>query len=195
MCSWCYAFRPIHKKLQEAFSDRLAWENVLGGLAPDEDTLMPAAMQEAIQGHWRRIEEVVPGTQFNYDFWNKCQPRRSTWPACRAVIAATRQGEQYEQAMIEAIQDAYYREARNPSDYSTHRELAVELGLDAERFASDLLATETEDNLQAQLRLTHEFGVRGFPSLVLETDKGVFAIEIDYNNAAPMTAAIENLLA
>ena len=195
MCSWCYAFRPIHKKLQEAFSDRLAWKNVLGGLAPDEDTLMPAAMQEAIQGHWRRIEEVVPGTQFNYDFWNKCQPRRSTWPACRAVIAATRQGEQYEQAMIEAIQDAYYREARNPSDYSTHCELATELGLDAERFASDLVASETEDNLQAQLRLPHQFGVRGFPSLVLETDKGVFPIEIDYNNAAPMTAAIQNLLA
>ena len=195
MCSWCYAFRPLRKHLQEALSGRLSWVNVLGGLAADEDTLMPAPMRDAIQGHWRRIEQVVPGTRFNYDFWSECEPRRSTWPACRAVIAATLQGKDYEEKMIESIQDAYYRQAKNPSDYSTHHELAAKLGLDTERFASDLVSTDTEEELQAQLRLTSEFGVRGFPSLVLETTKGAYAIEIDYNNEKAMREAIENLLA
>jgi putative protein-disulfide isomerase len=55
-------------------------------------------------------------------------PRRSTYAACRAVIAARRQNPGYEEKMILAIQQAYYLEARNPADSHTLIELASEIG-------------------------------------------------------------------
>ena len=64
---------------------------------------MAAEQQAMIKAHWRTIEEKL-GTQFNYEFWDTNTPRRSTYNACRAVIAAGNQGHQV--AMVEAIQQA-----------------------------------------------------------------------------------------
>ena len=43
------------------------------------------------KSNWKRIQEVIPGTKFNYDFWTLCEPKRSTYPSCRAVICAKNQ--------------------------------------------------------------------------------------------------------
>ncbi|MFT5132007.1 MAG: putative protein-disulfide isomerase, partial [Gammaproteobacteria bacterium] len=96
MCSWCYAFHPTLLRLKTKLPDNIELRYVLGGLSPDEDELMPESMQLSIKDHWQRIQQVVPGTKFNFDFWNVCKPRRSTYPACRAVIAATNQGKKFE---------------------------------------------------------------------------------------------------
>ncbi len=98
-------------------------QRILGGLAPDTDQPMPLEMQTKLKGIWQKIQQVVPGTEFNFDFWEKCSPRRSTYQACRAVIAARNQDPANEEAMILAIQHAYYLEAKNPADLSTLIEL------------------------------------------------------------------------
>ena len=75
--------------------------------------------------------------KFNYDFWKKCRPRRSTYPACRAVIAARKQKNKFDMEMTLSIQKAYYLHARNPSDYETLIELAEEIGADKNKFSKD----------------------------------------------------------
>ena len=120
------------------------------------------------------------GAEFNHNFWTQCEPRRSTYPACRAVIAATKQGR--EEAMIEAIQKAYYLEAQNPSDLDTLQRLAEQLGLEARTFNADIASSDTESELQKQLRFTRESGVSGFPSLVLKKDGRLAPVSIDYKN-------------
>jgi len=69
---------------------------------------MPESMQQGLQQTWKQIAEVIPGTEFNFAFWTDNAPRRSTWPSCRAVIAARRQSRDFERPMIKAIQRAYY---------------------------------------------------------------------------------------
>jgi len=70
--------------------------------------------------------------------------------------------------MFEAIQRAYYTEARNPSLVETLIELAGEIGLDGQAFASDLQAAETESRLQADFDLRRRLQATAFPSLILE---------------------------
>lgn len=179
MCSWCYGYRPTWKALRENLPASIKVINVLGGLAPDSDEPMPDQMKDYIQGCWRRINSEL-GAEFNFDFWKKCRPRRSTYPACRAVIAAANQGN--EEAMIVAIQDAYYRRAMNPSDLDTLIRLAEELALDVNRFAEDLKAEATEQTLQQQLRQTRTAPVSGFPSLVLEREGHMSPVMLDYHD-------------
>ena len=179
MCSWCWGYRPTVQRLFSALPESVTRTNILGGLAPDSDEPMPKAQREAIASHWRSIEETL-GTEFNHNFWTQCEPRRSTYPACRAVIAATKQGR--EEAMIEAIQKAYYLEAQNPSDLDTLQRLAEQLGLEARTFNADIASSDTESELQKQLRFTRESGVSGFPSLVLEKDGRLAPVSIDYKN-------------
>ena len=179
MCSWCWAYRPVMLQLREKLSADIQWRNVLGGLAADSDQPMPEQTRKLVQGHWRQIESSL-GTQFNFDFWDVNQPRRDTYKACRAVIAASYQ--HAEEAMIESIQKAYYLRAMNPSDPSILAGLAVELGLDRVMFEADQIAPETETELRRQLLLRDKLGVRSFPSLVFEQDSCCVLIPHDYTN-------------
>lgn len=174
-------------KLREALPRDVGWQNVLGGLAPDNDQPMPEQTRQLVQTHWRNIQATVD-TEFNFDFWRKCQPRRDTYKACRAVIAAGLQ--QAEETMIEAIQKAYYLRAMNPSEPATLVELAVESGLDRELFASDFASRQTEDELQRQFQLRRDLQVRSFPSLVLKHASGYTLIAHDYHDHSVM---LENI--
>jgi len=177
MCSWCWAYRPVVTQLRAHLPAGIRWQNVLGGLAPDSDQPMPEQTRLMVQAHWRQIESRL-GTTFNFDFWTKNQPRRDTYKACRAVIAASRQ--QAEERMIESIQTAYYLRAMNPSDPLVLAELAAGLGLDRERFMVDLGSEHTEAELSRQLLLRDKLGVNSFPALVYEQDSRYKSIGHDY---------------
>lgn len=188
MCSWCWGFKPTWQSLREQLPQDIEVINILGGLAPDSDSVMDLEMQEAIQNTWRHIHQQLD-TEFNFDFWTQCQPRRSTYPACRAVIAASVQGK--EEEMIEKIQQAYYLKAMNPSDMSTLTALAAELDLDTEQFAADMVHEEMENLLQQEIGFYRRLPVQGFPSLALEHNQIVYTINLDYHNPKTMLMQVE----
>lgn len=188
MCSWCWGYRPTWQLLKSKLPEGIRVNYVLGGLAPDSDQPMPQELQHTIQGHWQRITTEL-GTEFNFDFWKKCKPRRSTYPACRAVIAAKYQDG--EMQMIEAIQRAYYLRAMNPSDVSTLTKLAGELALDEKKFANDILSPQTEQELQRQIQFVRDTPSRSFPGLLLKQNNTLVPIDINYKDAQPTLAAIE----
>ncbi|MEQ1557708.1 MAG: DsbA family protein [Methyloglobulus sp.] len=190
MCSWCWAFRPLWNEIVAGLPDNVQCQRIMGGLAPDTDQVMPIEMQAKLQGIWQKIQQTVPDTQFNFEFWEKCTPRRSTYAACRAVIAARRQNGQYEETMILAIQQAYYLEARNPADKGTLIELANEIGLDRVIFSADIDSPAVQQTLLSEIELTSRLEVKGFPTLVLERE-GVFTtIKYDY---ADHKAALDDI--
>lgn len=190
MCSWCWAYRPVMLELRENLSGGIQWKNVLGGLAADNDQPMPEHTRNMIQGHWRQIESSL-GTSFNFDFWTKNQPRRDTYKACRAVIAASYQ--HAEEAMIESIQKAYYLRAMNPSDLSVLVELAIELGLDGAKFEVDLFSQRVECDLHQQLRVRDKLKVSSFPSLVFEQGSRNQLIPHDYLDYSQTLAQVKAL--
>ena len=127
---------------------------------------MAPEVRAYVQENWRAVEAGT-GVSFNWDFWERCLPRRSTYPACRAVLAA--QLQDAGPAMFRAVQRAYYTEARNPSDLETLTSLAAELGLDAGRFERDIASPEIEAQLQRDFETRRRLGVREFPTLLFES--------------------------
>lgn len=195
MCSWCWAFAPVYERLRRRLPDTVTTTRLLGGLAPDDDTPMAPQMRDYLEATWRRIMVVVPGTCFNFAFWSDNTPRRSTWPACRAVIAAREQEPTAEAAMIGAIQRAYYLDARNPSDKATLVAIAAENGLDAAAFSAALDAPSTREILATEIGTARRLAADSFPSLRLLVDGRVTPITVDYHDPAPMDAAIRACLA
>lgn len=191
MCSWCWAYRPTLLLLRDNLPAEISWQNVLGGLAPDTDQAMPENLRKRVQGHWRQIQASI-GTDFNFEFWTKCQPRRDTYKACRAVIAAAQQDA--EERMIVAIQQAYYLRAMNPSNPETLADLAAELALDRRLFLQDLGSVQTESEFRRQLMLRSNLNVSSFPSLVLEHDSVYTAIPHDYHDYRTSLSDIQKLL-
>ncbi|WP_047050000.1 DsbA family protein [Vibrio mexicanus] len=180
MCAWCWGYKPVWAQIEAALSERVEIVYLVGGLAPDSDIPMPEAMQQQIASYWQKIHDYL-GTEFNFDFWIQNTPRRSTYPACRAVLAARKQGA--DKAMITAIQQAYYLQARNPSDKETLVELAEEIGLDKELFSQALSSPEVEANMQQEFQLARSIGGNSFPSLFVESAGGIVELPIDYQHA------------
>ncbi|WP_194091344.1 DsbA family protein [Vibrio hibernica] len=179
MCSWCWGFKPAWQQLQELLPEDIKVEYILGGLAPDSVTPMPTEMKNMLEQTWRRIETQL-GTTFNYDFWTQCQPVRTTYSACRAVIAA--QFQDQGKAMVSAIQEAYYLRAMEPHLATTHALLAQELGLKLDVFQTDLSSQRVEIEFQRQLSFCQMLGVHSFPSLVLESNSRYYSIPISYDS-------------
>ncbi len=194
MCSWCWAFRPAWLALLEQLPEEVRVQRLLGGLAPDTDTPMPEEMRHFLQETWRRIERRVPGARFNFAFWEHCQPRRSTYPACRAVIASRRQDPAYEESMILAIQQAYYLQASNPSNKATLVELALEIGLDTTRFLNDLDSAGIQSELEGEITTTRSMGLSSFPALALEIAGTRWPVPVDYSDPRTMSEQIQLLL-
>jgi putative protein-disulfide isomerase len=195
MCSWCWGFEPTRARLFADLDGRLALERLVGGLAPDSEAPMPEAMQIGLQQTWQHIQQVIPGTRFNFDFWTDCKPRRSTYPANRAVIAARLQSSEFDPQMTLRIQQAYYLEARNPSDDETLVELAVDIGLDVDRFARELVDPATHQKLLAEIQSARTMGINGFPSLaVVDAQGSLNHIGLNYTDADAMRAQIEALI-
>ncbi len=152
-------------------------------------------MQRFLQQTWRKIEQQIPSRRFNHRFWELNQPRRSTYPACRAVIAARSIAPEKECAMVEAIQQGYYRRALNPSEERVLVQLAGELDLDQARFREQLHAEEVEAELQQEIVQSRGLGADSFPSLVLQLQKqSPIPIAVDYHDPQPMLETIESVV-
>lgn len=207
MCSWCWGFRPAWDALCAELPEGVRVRRIVGGLAPDTDSPMSFEQQRAIQGYWRTIQSML-GTEFNFSFWRKNTPRRATYPACRAVIAARTLGGRgnastparavavsdagvaAELAMIAAIQRAYYVQARNPADRDTLIALAGEIGLDPARFSLELDSPNNREMFAQERAQAQALGIRGFPSLVLSCNGRILHVPVDYRDAAAMRVPI-----
>ena len=183
MCSWCWGFRPVWQQIQQAVAGKLDVRYVLGGLAADTDEPMPEEMRLNVIDNWRRIQREIPGTEFNYDFWTRCSPRRSTYPACRAIIACRMQQPELENEMLLLIQQAYYLLARNPSDLDVLVALAEQLGLNTQQFVDDIQSEACQKILLEEIEFCREINIFSFPSLVIKQGKSYTSIDIDYNSS------------
>ena len=204
MCSWCYGFDSVLSA--EVARRELRVELVMGGLAPDSDEPMPAETQIYVQRAWHAVTERT-GAVFNGEFWERNTPRRSTYPSCRAVIAAgwlasgvprprglTLWLDEAPGAMLHAIQHAYYREARNPSDLTTLVECAASIGLDAAAFEDKLRSPDVELELQAHLARRDRWGLASYPSLAFLGDNaaGGHALASGCLSAAELTRVLDS---
>ncbi len=194
MCSWCWAFKPTWTAIQDTLAGDLPIRHVTGGLAPDSDLPMPEDMKTMLKGTWQRIEQTVPGTQFNYAFWTDAAPRRSTYPACRAVVTARLLDANREVDMVTGIQHAYYLNAQNPSDNDVLIDVATDVGFNREEFAEKLVSQDVQSAFQDDLRFAAQTGAQGFPSLYLANDvTRPIPVPVDYNNAQSVINSIREI--
>ncbi|MCU7836572.1 MAG: DsbA family protein [gamma proteobacterium symbiont of Taylorina sp.] len=194
MCSWCWGFTETYEKFIGKLDDQFEVIRLLGGLAPDSNEPMNYKTKVMVQNAWHKIERTIPGIKFNFDYWKLNSPRRSTYLACRAVIAARLQGELFDVKMTKAIQTAYYKNAQNPSDMNILLQLAVDIGLNINRFKEDINSPDTQEILLSEIKQTHSLKANSFPSLIQKNNQSLYIIPIDYLDENVMLKSIQPVL-
>ncbi len=187
MCAWCWAFSAPWSALKaslrnhEGINTRL----IMGGLAPDSDEPMDDQMKSTMRESWERIH-VMSGARFNMNYWDQNVPRRSTYPACRAVLAAGIQRENGGIAMFEAIQQAHYLDAQNTADDKVLAEVATSVDLNADQLIADMQSEPVHARLTSDFMIRDQFKVTGFPSVVVTTQAHAWTLSAGYTDEATL---------
>jgi len=204
MCSWCYAFQSQLEAFLQTQLDGPIQPNglemnwLMGGLAPDATEPMDAEFRQTLAGYWQKIEEAT-GTPFNHEFWETQTPIRSTYPACRAVIAADQIKPGMAPAMVKAIQQAYYQDALNPSLDQTLIDCAKVIGIPDDVFVSAYQSEGIEQIFVHQMQIAEQLQVQGFPALFVVAAKedeaaSAYPLALGYCETSHLTEQFKHIV-
>ncbi|GGX15355.1 DsbA family protein [Undibacterium macrobrachii] len=204
MCSWCYGFSL---ELQTFLADMpdAELDIVLGGLRAYNTQKMDADQRHMILSHWEKVQQVS-GLPFDMTGLNKPNFIYDTEPACRAVVAAKMLTQDMPTkinfAVFQAIQHAFYAEGKDITQEAVLAEIAVEALnrfeqaeiFDYDSFLETLSSAECKDETRLHFQQIQQWGVRGFPVLLLVREDGLHMLSSGYAKAEVIARNFKEVL-
>lgn len=194
MCSWCWGFAPVISAIKDAYSDRVKIALMLGGLRPGTTEPVTPKFREATLHHWRDVHRMT-GQPFAFE---GAMPEGFVYDTelpSRAVIALAELNPTAIFPYFRSVQEAFYAQRRNVTQTDTLAALAepyqIEMAKFLERFHSDDVKQKTQKHFQ----ITREAGVRGFPTIVLQNEKGGTSLTNGYRPFEELRPGIDAWLA
>jgi len=193
MCSWCYGFAPELDALQQGLPE-VPVEIVVGGLRTHRQALDDQGRRQLLS-HWQQVQTAT-GLPFCSTALDAEGFIYDTEPACRAVVTARQLAPQTSLPVLHAIQQAFYAEGRDVTQAEIVAEISAQAmtsaghAVDAAQFQRAWASKEMIEATQADFTLTRNWGVEGFPTLVLERGR---ELDLVISGFAAMPVLVERL--
>lgn len=170
MCSWCWGFAPVIDSIKQKFADDLKVALILGGLRPGSTGPMDEKLREDILHHWHEVHKRT-GQAFQFDGAMPEGFIYDTEPPSRAVVVMGELKPDMVLPYFKSIQAAFYSQGKNVTQLDTLSELADAFGVDKAEFNLKFEDEQVKQKTQAHFHRARQFGVRGFPTLVLQNNE------------------------
>jgi len=193
MCSWCWGFSPVISKVKNNYVNQIKIALVMGGLQAGESNTLSDSSREEIFHHWHQVKETT-GQDFLFE---NALPQGfiyNTEPACRAVITAGLIDATKMFAYLTAIQSAFYTKNLDVTQTKCLEELAIECGINADKFNSLFLDEKQHESAKKSFQFTQKAGVQGFPTLILNMNEQLHVITRGYQDYENISASLDKLL-
>ena len=192
MCSWCYGFAPQLDKIVEQYKSKMDIELVTGGLRPYNQTPIQE-MKEFLSGHWQEVHKRTQQA-FNYDILNRPDLTYDTEPGCRAVVVVRYMDPKKEFEFFKLIQEAFYYQNKDLGKVESYYPILDKLGLNKEDFKTRFISEEYKQLVRKDFERAGVLGVRGFPSLLLESNGKRIVLTRGYTTAEKIEELIRSAL-
>lgn len=200
MCSWCWGISPALEELAQ-FCDRkkLGFTLTMGGLRAGGGDAWVPAFQEFLRREWTHIGKVT-GQPFGFSLLAAQHFDYDTEPACRAVVVAEQMLAQQgpvAHATFEffaAVQRKFYVEGADPKDVNFYRSICEGASISFEDFRSHFTTVAAQEAVYQQFAQCQGWGVRAFPTLLLEADGDLKQLSSGATTAAAAIERIEHVL-
>lgn len=181
MCSWCWGFAPVIESIKDKFADDLKIALVLGGLRPGSTGPMDEKSREDILHHWHEVHKRT-GQAFLFDGAMPEGFIYDTEPPSRAVVTMGELNSDMVLPYFKSIQAAFYSQGKDVTQLDILSELAVTFEIDDYEFHQKFEEEEVKQKTLAHFHRARQFGVRGFPSLVLHNSEGYTLLTHGYQS-------------
>ncbi|MEQ9946401.1 DsbA family protein [Pectobacterium aroidearum] len=180
LCGWCYGAAPLIKAAREVLPVHAHGGGMMAGSKRQKVT---PQLREFVKQHDTHIAKIS-GQPFGKSYVDGLLCDSSAVLDSEPPIAAILAAEQLTGRgldMLAALQTAHYVEGKRIADRAPLIELATQLGLGVDAFATALEA-QRGASVQTHIRQTRELmarvGARGFPTLVLEHGEGLTRVDL-----------------
>ena len=193
MCSWCWGIAPTLKDVASyCQSHGLDFGVHVGGLRPGGGDEWNPTFRAFLRHEWENVHRVT-GQPFGFSILDEPEFNYDTEPACRAVVAMSllQENSQVLLAFFSGIQRRFYVEGADPKQPEFYQELCVEAGVNHAEFLKVFESPETKAATLQEFRRCRSWGVRGFPSIVLEREGRVSHLASGYTTTAAVIKMIE----
>ncbi len=194
MCSWCWGFAPVKRRIEELCRDRAEVSLVVGGLRPFTTEPQDDARKTFLREHWRDVGDRT-GQPFAFHLLDRDDFVYDTEPASRAAVVVRRlDGQAAALGFFSELQRAFYADNADITETATLIALAGDFGVDADAFAARF---ETEEMRQATIddfELARSLGVTGFPTVVVEDEEGHAYLTVGYQPYERLGAVLDGWL-
>jgi putative protein-disulfide isomerase len=170
MCSWCWGFSKVIRKITRQINDRAAFSILMGGLRFQQEP-MTDELKQSIRKNWCRVHDMT-GQTFNFGLLESTSFVYNTEPACRAVVVArSMRDDGTALKFFDRLQAAFYKYNIDITDAGEAALIAATAGIDAPEFREQMVSMEESGATQADFDQTHELGVTGFPTIIVIEDE------------------------
>lgn len=198
MCSWCYGFGPELSLLMEGLPDT-PLKIVVGGLRAYNTQVMDQDLKATLLSHWQHVQEAT-GLPFSDDALSRDGFIYDTEPACRAVVAARMLAPAATLSVFHAIQRAFYAEGLDVTQGEVLAKVTAAaltqagFPIDAAAFHAKWMAKETAAATIDDFTQTKQWGVSGFPTLVLERDGELDLVTSGYTRVETLVELMQTII-
>ncbi|WP_405884531.1 DsbA family protein [Streptomyces sp. NBC_01136] len=195
-CGWCYGFGQALHEFAAANADRIELRVLSGGLFTGSRAL-PVSAYPHIPGANERITEltgVTFGDGYRAALADGTVVMDSADAATGLVALRSQPGVNALDAAA-AMQRAWYVDGRSLSGAAVYRDLAAELGLDAEAVAAVYASPAARAEAEADFLEVRRLNVDGYPTLLLHTAHGTDRLGGPASSADMLTRALNQHLA
>ena len=194
MCSWCWGFAPVISAIKEIYSDQLKVALLLGGLRPGTTEPMTAALREEILHHWHAVHRRT-GQPFLFENAMPAGFVYDTEPPSRAVVAVAEIKPEETFAYFKSVQAAFYAQRQDVTQTPTLAALAEVHHIAAPQFLERFHSDAVKERTRRHFEQTHQAGVRGFPTVLLQDASGSTLLTRGYRPFEELRPEIETWLA
>lgn len=169
MCSWCWAFDPVLRKLDERYLFPV--RTIVGGLRPGPGAEpLDDRMRSMLLHHWEEIAART-GQPFDHRQLDRAGWVYDTEVPARAVVTMRELAPHLTMSFFSRLQRAFYAEVVDVTNPEAVGELASEFAVDHATFMARFGDDESKRAAWRDFAEARRFGVSGFPTLLVRVDE------------------------
>ena len=170
ICSSCWGIEPQLRKLKLEYGHAIEIEYHMGGLLKDWTYNSGGISKPSdVAHHWDEVSEYYD-MPIDGDVWLE-DPLPSSYPPSIAFKAAQMQDNKKAIDFLRKIREMVFLQKKNITHWEHLEAAAQSVGLDVQTFKQDYEGT-AKVHFEADLALSRQLGVRGFPTIFFTDSKG-----------------------
>lgn len=192
MCSWCWGFSEVFKKVRAKYESVYDIEIILGGLRLGGGDPWNQKTKSYLDNVWNVVSKRT-GQEISHNLLNRPHFNYDTEPPSRATIIVRAMEPDKVWEFFERVQKKFYQDNQDPGEIEFYREICGDLQIDFDEFTTKFNHTYYRQLVLENHQTSAMLGVRGFPTLLLiKSDNSINGIAAGFQEWETVDHRITN---